>query len=336
MTTKLSDFDYFLPPDQIAQTPLEPRDASRLMVVEREKRSIAHTNFTQIIDYFQPGDLLVVNQTRVIPVRLYAKKVPTGGKVEVLLLNQRDELTWEAWVGGSRMTEGKRFELENELEGKIVAVLEGAGRLVRFEQPINQLLNQVGSIPLPPYIHTKLDNPERYQTVYAKAPGSAAAPTAGLHFTPELLDSLQAKGVSVASVTLHVGLDTFAPVVEENVLEHEIHTEWCEMTEKTAQKVNSTKSNGGRVIVVGTTSVRVIESASRNTQDGQLVSPYSGATDLFILPGYKFKAVDAMLTNFHLPKSTLLMMVSAFADRELIFQAYQTAIQEEYRFYSFG
>ncbi|MBT4306568.1 MAG: tRNA preQ1(34) S-adenosylmethionine ribosyltransferase-isomerase QueA [Chloroflexi bacterium] len=333
---KTSDFDYKLPPERIAQTPVEPRDASRLMVLNRENDELTHSTFNRIEDFLLPGDLLVVNQTRVIPARIFAHKIPTGGKIEILLLNRRDEHTWECLVGGKRMDEGKAFELENGVKGEIIAVSEGASRVLRFEEPIDGFLNEIGTMPLPPYIHEKLEDPERYQTVYSKEEGSAAAPTAGLHFTPELISGVRLLGVKIQSVTLHVGLDTFAPVTEENAEDHKIHTEWCSLPFKAARMINRTRAYGGRVIGVGTTSVRVLETAARNAEGRDLVGEYKGPTDLFILPGYEFKATQAMITNFHLPKSSLMMMVSAFAGHEKIMSAYQTAIEEKYRFYSFG
>ena len=328
---KTSDFNYHLPQESIAQTPAEPRDSSRLLVLHRESGKIEHRKFSDISEYLHPNDLLVINQTRVIPARIYAKK-ETGGKVELLLLRKEDDATWRALVGGKGLKTGKKIILEDAPNAEIIEVLEGAQRLIRFDKPIEPYFPQIGNVPLPPYIHAKLDDPERYQTVYAQEPGSAAAPTAGLHFTPHLLNELKAKGVDRAEVTLHVGLDTFAPVTEDNVEEHHIHTEWCQLTPKVAEKINNAKQAGGRIIAVGTTSVRTLESAS---QTGTTL-PTSGATSLFILPGYKFHAVDIMVTNFHLPKSTLLMLVSAFAEREMILNAYETAIKEGYRFYSFG
>ncbi len=333
---KTADFDYHLPQERIAQTPVEPRDSSRLLVLDRQSGAITHRIFREIGDYLRPGDVLVANQTRVIPARLYARKVPTGGKVEVLLLNRRDERTWETLVGGKRMTTGKRVALENGLEGEIVEELDGARRIVRFDQPLDEAIEEIGLMPLPPYIHEKLDEPERYQTVYAQESGSAAAPTAGLHFTPTLIESLQNQGVLFAKVTLHVGLDTFAPVNEDDPNEHHIHTEWCRLTPETAETINRAKAAGGRVIAVGTTSVRTLETAARNAAPGEVVAPFEDPTDLFILPGYTFKAVDVMVTNFHLPRSTLLMLVSAFAGRETMLAAYEAAMQNEYRFYSFG
>ncbi|NQU30504.1 MAG: tRNA preQ1(34) S-adenosylmethionine ribosyltransferase-isomerase QueA [Anaerolineae bacterium] len=362
---KTSDFNYVLPQEMIAQTPAEPRDSSRLLALHRENGGIEHLNFRDIGCFLRSGDLLVINQTRVIPARIYARK-ETGGKVELLLLRKEDELTWRALVGGKGLATGKKVVINMEsgdsshrkganpksgdigVQAEIIEVLDGAQRLIRFEEPIEPYFPQIGNVPLPPYIHTKLDDPERYQTVYAQEPGSAAAPTAGLHFTPRLLDELKAQGVGIAEVTLHVGLDTFAPVTEENADEHHIHTEWCEITPEVAKKINKVKQTGGRIVAVGTTSVRTLETAgieNRDLENGhnpQLptpnspISPFSGATSLFILPGYQFNIVDLMITNFHLPKSTLLMLVSAFAEREQILNAYEVAKEEGYRFYSFG
>jgi len=327
-----SDFNYHLPESSIAQTPLEPRDSSRLLVLKRDTGELDHRNFRDLGDYLRSNDLLVLNRTRVIPARIYARK-PTGGRVELLLLRRRDLLRWEALVGGKGLRVGSKLRVDDGPEATILEFLDGAERLLLFSEPIEPYFPKVGHVPLPPYIHEKLADPERYQTVYAREPGSAAAPTAGLHFTSRLLDELQAKGVKSAFVTLHVGLDTFAPVTEESPEKHKIHTEWCELPQETADAINQTKASGGRVIAVGTTSVRTLESAAvgRDT-----ISLYSGSTSIYILPGYKFKIVDAMVTNFHLPKSTLIMLVSAFAGREKILETYATAIREGYRFYSFG
>ncbi len=340
---KTSDFDYALPPECIAQTPVEPRDSSRLLVLTRDTGTLEHSIFRNIGNYLKPGDLLVLNQTRVIPARLFARK-PTGGRVELLLLRKRDDLTWEALVGGKGLRVASKVKIEEGPEAEILEILNGAERLVRFAEPIEPYFPRVGHVPLPPYIHEKLDDPERYQTVYAREPGSAAAPTAGLHFTPRLLDELQAQGVRLGWVTLHVGLDTFAPVTEDDPAEHKIHTEWCELPPETADLINQTRARGGRVIAVGTTSVRTLESAASlntehrplNTEHCSLLTAFTGPTSLYILPGYQFKVVDAMITNFHLPKSTLLMLVSAFAGRETILHAYEVAKREGYRFYSFG
>lgn len=328
---KTSDFDYHLPESSIAQTPVEPRDSSRLLVLHRQTGEVEHKIFRNIRDYLKAGDLLVLNQTRVIPARIFARK-ETGGKVELLLLRKRDELTWEALVGGKGLRVGKSVQVEDGPKAEILEILEGSERLIRFSEPIEPYFPQIGNIPLPPYIHEKLNDPERYQTVFAKEVGSAAAPTAGLHFTPQLLDEIQALGVRVAYVTLHVGLDTFAPVNEDDPEEHKIHSEWCQLSQQTADLINETKRNGGRVIAVGTTSVRTLESAAELT----VVKAFTGPTTLFILPGYKFNVVDVMITNFHLPKSTLIMLVSAFAGREKVLSTYELAIKEGYRFYSFG
>ncbi len=333
---KTSDFDYHLPESSIAQTPAEPRDSSRLLVLHRDTGELEHCIFRDVSDYLLAGDLLVLNQTRVIPARIYARK-ETGGRVELLLLRRRDELTWEALVGGKGLRVGTLVKVEDGPEVEITEILEGSERLIKFSEPIEPYFSKVGNVPLPPYIHEKLDDPERYQTVYAREPGSAAAPTAGLHFTPRLLEELQVKGVKIAYVTLHVGLDTFAPVTEENPAQHRIHSESCELSQGNADLINQTKQSGGRVIAVGTTSVRILESAAiENTDHSILITAFSDPTSLFILPGYQFKIVDAMITNFHLPKSTLLMLVSAFAGREKILETYETAINEGYRFYSFG
>ncbi|GAB4503164.1 MAG: tRNA preQ1(34) S-adenosylmethionine ribosyltransferase-isomerase QueA [Anaerolineales bacterium] len=335
---RLADFDYSLPPDRIAQTPIEPRDASRLMVLHRDTGEVEHRIFRDLGlpapkgGLLRRGDVLVLNRTRVIPARLFARK-PTGGRVELLLLRRRDVLTWEALVGGKGLGVGKQVRVESGPAAEILEAGEGAGRLVRFSEPIEPYFPTAGHVPLPPYIHEKLDDPERYQTVYASEMGSAAAPTAGLHFTPRLLASLQTAGVKVTYVTLHVGLDTFAPVTEEDPRQHKIHTEWCELPAETAEAVNAARRGGRRVVAVGTTSVRTLESAAWRCDE---ILPFAGPTSLFILPGYEFKVVDALITNFHLPKSTLLMLVSAFAGREKVLAAYEIAIREGYRFYSFG
>jgi S-adenosylmethionine:tRNA ribosyltransferase-isomerase len=332
---RTADFDYFLPEERIAQTPVEPRHSSRLLVLDRSQDGLQHTHFWNISEYLRPGDLLVINQTRVIPARLFARK-QTGGRVELLLLRREDDQTWEALVGGKGMTPGRQVEVEGGPRADVLADLGGARRRLRFSEPLEPYLSSAGQMPLPPYIHQRLEDPERYQTVYASQPGSAAAPTAGLHFTHELIDHLKVVGVEFASVTLHVGLDTFAPVTEDDPREHKIHTEWCELPAQTAQTVNAVRREGGRIIAVGTTSVRTLETAARSATPGDVVAPFTGPTDLFIVPGVRFCAVDGMVTNFHLPRSTLLMLVSAFAGRERILAAYQTAVQMEYRFFSFG
>ena len=333
---KLSDFDYNLPPERIAQTPVEPRDSSRLLVLDRKTGALQHAEFSELVRFLHPGDLLVINQTRVLPARLYARKIPTGGKVELLLLNQREPTLWEGLVGGKRIQRATKLSLPEGLTAEVEAELDGPRRLLRFNRPIEGLLEQIGQMPLPPYIHERLQNQERYQTVYAQETGSAAAPTAGLHFTPGLLHAVQEAGIGIAEVTLHVGLDTFAPVTEEDVTQHQIHTEWCSLSPQAAQKINQTKRSGGRVVAVGTTSVRTLETAGNRAGGPGQVVPFQGATDLYILPGYSFKVVDVMITNFHLPRSTLLMLVSAFASQTAILHAYQVAIEQEYRFYSFG
>lgn len=339
---RTSDFDYHLPESSIAQTPAEPRDSSRLLVLHRSTGDVEHRLFRDLGLFLRPGDLLVLNQTRVIPARIFARK-ETGGKVELLLLRRRDALTWEALVGGKGLRVGKKVRVEDGPTAEILELLEGSERLIKFSESIEPYFSQVGNVPLPPYIHEKLNDPERYQTVFAKEPGSAAAPTAGLHFTPQLLSQIQGMGVKIAYVTLHVGLDTFAPVNEDDPAAHKIHSEWCHLSQETAGMINETKRNGGRVIAVGTTSVRTLESAgqrtildTRHSNTEYRISSFTGPTTLFILPGYQFKVVDAMITNFHLPKSTLLMLVSAFAGCEKILETYNLAIREGYRFYSFG
>ena len=400
---KISDFDYQLPEELIAQTPIEPRDASRLMVLDRARGTIEHRIFRDIVEYLRPGDVLVCNQSRVIPARLFGRKVPTGGKVELLLLAKRSDDTWEALVKpGRRVKVGTRIEIGVEdhgirgdspaprspspVIGEVIGRTEAGGRLIRFSPPIEPLLDELGTVPLPPYIREPLRDPERYQTVYARVEGSVAAPTAGLHFTPELMRKIEAKGAKFAFVTLHVGLGTFRPVREENVEDHKMHREYCELSPEVARQLNRARAEGGRIIAVGTTSVRVLETAAKigkretgkfsgsqslllrgvlapsgrrgrrpvayhcdllklgtgrlvdrkSSQFSDLLTPFSGWTDLFIYPGYQFRAVDALITNFHLPRSTLLMLVCAFAGREFILRAYREAVRRRYRFYSFG
>lgn len=335
---KTSDFDYELPQEYIAQHPIEPRDASRLLVLGRQDGDIEHAFFKDVGHYLNAGDVLVLNETRVIPARLYGNKVPSGGRVEILLLRQVERDTWEVLVGGKGLMEGRKIQIAGEggLEAEVVSVLNGSRRLVRFAPGMEAHLAEVGHVPLPPYIHARLADPERYQTVYARETGSAAAPTAGLHFTPRLLTEMQLRGLRIAKVTLHVGLDTFAPVTEENPETHPIHTEWCQLTEETANLINLARKEGRKVVAVGTTSVRTLESATRLAGMGEMLAPYEGPTSLFILPGYRFRSVDMMITNFHLPRSTLIMLVSAFAGRENILAAYEEAKREGYRFYSFG
>lgn len=333
---KTTDFFYHLPKERIAQHPVHPRDSSRLLVYNRKKDVVRHLHFHQLVDLLEANDLLVVNQTRVIQARLFGKKKPTGGKAELLLLRELEQDAWESMVGGKGIRPGTRIQIDGGPEVEIEEDLGGSLRRIRFQTPIGPLLDRIGKVPLPPYIHEDLDQPERYQTVYARKIGSAAAPTAGLHFTPGLMDRIRKKGIQIAEVTLHIGLDTFAPVHEEDPGDHKIHQEWCQLSRKTADMINLARKKGGRVIAVGTTSVRTIESAARRSSPGNGLAPFEGMTDLYILPGYQFQFVDCMLTNFHLPESTLLMMVSAFSGREKILDLYDLAISEGYRFYSFG
>jgi S-adenosylmethionine:tRNA ribosyltransferase-isomerase len=306
------------------------------MVLERANSSIAHAVFRDLPQCLKPGDVLVVNETRVLPARLKAHKHPTGGRVELLLLRRLEARLWEVIVGGRGVGRGTVVEVEGGPRGVIEAVGDGAVRRVRFDEPISPLLESIGAVPLPPYIHEPLRDPSDYQTVFARHPGSAAAPTAGLHFTPSLLQSIEAAGVTLARVLLHVGLDTFAPVDEVDPRDHRIHREYCELDQTTAEAINQARRAGGRVIAVGTTTVRTLETAAGGAGPGPRVAPFAGETDLLILPGHTFRAVDLMITNFHLPRSTLLMLVSAFAGRERILAAYETAKAEGYRFYSFG
>ena len=334
---KTSDFYYDLPQELIAQTPLEKRDASRLMVLNRADGSISHEHFYQLIDHLNPGDCLVMNNSRVIPARLLGHRMPSGGAVEVLLLTDKGGGLWECLVKpGRKLHEGAELSFgEGQLTATVETVLESGNRLVRFhyEGIFLEILEQLGKMPLPPYIKAELADGERYQTVYSKVNGSAAAPTAGLHFTKELLEKIAAKGVRLAYVTLHVGLGTFRPVKVDDVLEHHMHSEFCMISAETAQLLNETRQNGGRIICVGTTSCRTLESLCG--EDG-VFTERSAWTDIFIYPGYRFKAMDALITNFHLPESTLIMLVSAFAGYDTIMNAYRTAVQERYRFFSFG
>lgn len=337
---KTSELDYDLPEDLIAQTPIEPRDAARLLVIDRAVGTLAHRRFSDLRDYLRTGDLLVFNDTRVLPARLQAVKVPTGGRVEVLLLKRLDATTWECLVGGSGVRVGSCLRVRpmddrasSDATAEVIAELDRGGRVLRFEHPIDEHLDTLGSVPLPPYIYVPLRDPERYQTVYAHVPGSAAAPTAGLHFTPELMQALRDRGVDMAFVELRVGLDTFQPIDEDEVEQHRIHREYCRLSAEAAEQVDRARQVGGRVIAVGTTTVRTLETAAR---EASRVSPFDGDTSLFIAPGFEFRVVDAMITNFHLPRSTLLALVSAFAGREAILAAYRAAIAERYRFFSFG
>jgi len=335
---KTSDFSYSFPGELIAQTPVEPRDQSRLMVLNRSHGSINHHRFFEIVDYLQAGDVLVFNDSRVIPARLIGRKVDTGGRVEVLLLHRLDTAVWEALVKpGKRVNIGTKVEIERGNKAKVLAEITGLGqdgiKVITFSN--EALLPQLGSIPLPPYINTPLPDPERYQTVYARAPGSVAAPTAGLHFTPELLGKIERKGVRCLFVTLHVGLDTFRPVREDDPLRHPIHREYGRLTQEVASQLSRAKMDGRRVICVGTTTVRITEAAAQASKPYRLL-PFEGWISLFILPGYQFLMVDALITNFHLPRSTPLVLVTALAGKDFIFQAYQEAIARKYCFYSFG
>lgn len=333
-----SELDYDLPPDLIAQTPAEPRDSSRLMVIERATGRIAHCVFRDLPALLRAPDLLVANDTRVIPARICARK-PTGGRVELLLLRKLDATRWEALVGGHRARECVIDVPDAHPIHGMVQPLPGADdatRLVEFDAPIEPALERIGVMPIPPYIHQQPDDPTRYQTVYARIAGSAAAPTAGLHFTPELLQTISARGVETAFVTLHIGLDTFKPITEDTVEAHRIHTEWCEASPETAAAVRRAKAAGGRVVAVGTTSARVLETAAQAADASADIAPFRGFTSIYITPGYRFRAVDALITNFHLPRSTLLAMIGAFMGIDLMWQAYHEAIRRRYRFYSFG
>jgi len=332
---KTSDFDYFLPPELIAQTPVEPRDCSRLMVLDRSDGSIGHRYFYELSDYLLPGDVLVFNDSRVIPARLMGQKVSTGGKVEILLLRRVAPAVWEALVRpGKRVNIGTRVEITNN-DARVSAEVTGLGqdgiKLLRFSDETQ--LPELGKVPLPPYIRLPLARPERYQTVYANSFGSVAAPTAGLHFTAGLIEQVKAMGFHCLFVTLHVGLDTFRPVREDNPLEHPIHREYGVLSREVSSELSQAKADGRRVIAVGTTTVRLLEQAA---QASSPLQPFEGWVSLFILPGYRFRIVDSLITNFHLPRSTLLMLVSAFAGKDLIIHTYEEAVAQQYRFYSFG
>ena len=334
---KLSDFNYELPKELIAQTPIEKRDEARLMVLHRNNETIEHKIFKDIIDYLKPGDCLVRNNTKVIPARLYGVKEKTGANVEFLLLNRIEGDTWEVMVRpGKKLMPGARVDFgDGILKAEIIDKMEGGNRKVKFEYDgiFNEILDQIGLMPLPPYIKEKLEKKEMYQTVYAKYEGSAAAPTAGLHFTEDLLNQIKAKGVEIANVTLHVGIGTFRPVKEENIEDHDMHTEHYYIKAEDAEKINNTRKNGGRIIAVGTTSCRVLESVA---DDNGMVKEIEGDTNIYIYPGYKFKCIDGLITNFHLPESTLVMLVSALAGRDFILNSYKKAVEEKYRFFSFG
>ena len=334
---KTSDFYYDLPQELIAQTPIEKRDTSRLMTLNRATGEVGHHHFYELPDFLRPGDCLILNDSRVLPARLLGQRLPGGGACEVLLLTDKGDKTWECLVRpGRKMRTGAKLSFGNgELTAEVVGEIEGGNRLVRFDYGgiFLEVLEHLGKMPLPPYIKEELQDKERYQTVYSKVLGSAAAPTAGLHFTPELLEKIAAKGVSIGYVTLHVGLGTFRPVKEEEITDHEMHSEYCVISQETADLINRTKANGGRCICVGTTSCRTLESWA--AEDGHM-EPKSGWTNIYIYPGYRFKVMDGLVTNFHLPESTLMMLVSAFAGREHVLAAYEEAVKERYRFFSFG
>lgn len=348
---KVSDFNYELPEHFIAQEPLEPRDSSKLMVLDKQTGAIEHRIFRDIVDYLHAGDVLVMNNTRVIPARLAAYKLDTKGKAEVLLLRQLNDTDWKVIVGGRRILKDSALGFEgSSVTATVIEELHESQRIVQFSQPVNDLLEDLGEMPLPPYINHRLEDDERYQTVYSQRKGSAAAPTAGLHFTPDLLIQLRDRGIKLAYVTLHIGLDTFQPVKVDDVTDHKIHSEWATLSADNAKIINEAKLAGGRIIAVGTTSARTLETAGilsaggdpQNPQESENMCPWRPViaferdTNLFIYPGYKWRVVDAMITNFHLPKSTLLMMMSAFCGRENVLNAYEVAKQENYRFFSFG
>ncbi len=361
-TMRTDDFDYHLPPELIAQTPVEPRDSSRMLVLDRASGSVSHRQFSDILELIPPGAVLVLNRSRVIPARLYGRRKDTGGRVELLLLRREGEGIWQALgkpgrslrpgsvisleLSGAFKESGPAFDSnvlamgENEsVEAEVLSIGEEGIRRIRLSAESG--IDRLGEMPLPPYIHQRLSDPERYQTVYSRLPGSVAAPTAGLHFTPGLLDAMRDKGVETAFVTLHVGLDTFRPVSEDDPTEHAIHTEYYEMPEETAAALTRARAEGRSIIAVGTTSVRTLEQVGRDREEAGLgdedaIEAASGQADLFILPGHRFRLVDGMITNFHLPRSSLVMLVSAFAGRERILAAYREAIEERYRFYSFG
>jgi S-adenosylmethionine:tRNA ribosyltransferase-isomerase len=328
---KTADFVYDLPPELIAQTPIEPRDASRLMQLDRSTGALEHRRFNELPDLLRPGDLLVANESRVIPARILAHKTKSGGAIEILLLRRLTDLTWQALLRGHHLRVGTSIEVTPDLAAEIIEHTATGEYVVRFNRPIDDQLDRVGVMPLPPYIHARLNDPNRYQTVYAHTPGSAAAPTAGLHFTPELIDRLKACDIELMYVTLHVGLDTFKPVESEEVEQHHIHSEYMHFDEAAAFQIQQAKQAGRRIIAVGTTAVRVLESAARHN-----FQPFTGDTQLFIYPGFNFQAIDGLITNFHLPRSSLLMLVAAFASKEKIDRAYAEAIAQRYRFFSFG
>ena len=339
---KLSDFYYDLPEELIAQHPTEKRDESRLLVLDRKTGNIEHRVFKDIVEYLTPNDCLVINETRVIPARIYGVKKGTESKVEILLLKDMGDNKWEVLVKpgkkckvGTVLEFGKKENGEALIEATVLDILEDGNRIVelKYNGVLNALLDEIGVMPLPPYIHEKLKEKERYQTVYSRVEGSSAAPTAGLHFTKELLKQIEDMGVKIAKVTLHVGLGTFRPVKEENIEDHKMHSEYYEIDKEACDIINSTKANGGKVFCVGTTSCRTVESAA---DENGFLAPQKGNTEIFIYPGYKFKVLDNLITNFHLPESTLLMLISALANREMILDTYKIAVEKKYRFFSFG
>lgn len=335
----LQDYDYYLPPHLIAQEPCEPRDAARLLVLKKSSGSFAHMRFRDFPNLLNQGDCLVFNDTRVYPARIQAHKLRSSGKLEILLLRRLGEGLWRVLIRGRGIRLGTHLQLQSSeypIRAEVVAVGKGGQRDLQFERPILSLLSSLGEVPLPPYIQRQIEEPERYQTIYSKNLGSAAAPTAGLHFTAETFEALKLRGLHFAFCTLHIGLDTFQPVRVERIADHPIHSEYVELSDETAAIINQSQSAGGRIIAIGTTSARALESTAQLSESGAVVSPFQGNTQLFIKPGYRWRAVDALLTNFHLPRSTLLMLVSALAGRENILRAYSEAISERYRFYSFG
>ena len=347
----VNDFDYDLPQEFIAQTPADPRDSSKLMILNRADETLSHHVFREIVDYIRPNDVLVMNNTRVIPARIPAMRADTGGKLEILLLRKLEGNQWQALIGGKRAAVDTPIAFEGtDLTAVVVKELEGAQRVIQFSSAVEPYLTQLGEMPLPPYISHILHDTERYQTVYSRHEGSAAAPTAGLHFTPDVLLQLRDKGVKLAYCTLHIGLDTFQPVRVDAVEDHKIHSEWATLDSENAKIINEAKLAGGRIIAVGTTSTRTLETAGILSAGGDPGDPkasegmcpwrpviaFKADTNLFIYPGYKWRVVDAMITNFHLPKSTLLMMLSSFAGRDFLMKAYETAKQDQYRFFSFG
>ncbi len=333
---KTDMFDYHLPEELIAQTPVKKRDTSRLLVYDRDSKKINHRHFCDIVEYLNPGDTLVINDTKVIPARLYGKRADTGGKLEVLLLKRMEGKVWEALTRPARKAiVGREFIFSDKLKMRVVGEFDDGIRHMEliYDGILEEILDDIGLMPLPPYIHAKLEDKTRYQTVYARLTGSAAAPTAGLHFTNELLSKVKEKGVNIAKVVLHVGLGTFRPVSVDDVSTHKMHSEYYEVSQESANLLNATRSSGGRIVCVGTTSVRTLETV---TDISGIIHPGNGETDIFIYPGYKFKACDALITNFHLPKSTLLMLVSALSSREEMLEIYNIAVKEKYRFFSFG